>query len=54
MKFDRLALTTGEKDVYRGATPLALFVPGTTEPNPRLKGNGTMGSPEVVIANGEC
>lgn len=53
MKFERLALTTGEKDVYRGVTPLALFVPGTTDPNPRLQGNGTTGSPEVVIANGE-
>lgn len=53
MRFERLALTTGEKDVYRGITPLALYVPGTTDPNPRLQGNGTTGSPEVVIANGE-
>jgi hypothetical protein len=53
MKFERLAITTGEKDVYRGVTPLALVLPGTTKKNPRLESNGTASEPQVVIANGK-
>jgi hypothetical protein len=51
LSYPRLALSTGELDYYRPATPLAETLPNG-DPNPRIQSNGTAGEPQTVIKGG--
>jgi hypothetical protein len=51
LSYPRLTISTGQLDWYRTEGPLAEFLLDGS-PNPRLKGNGTADSPEIVIQGG--
>lgn len=51
LSYHRLAISTGETDIWRGATPLAEFT-SFDQPNPRVKNSGTMSEPQIIIEGG--
>ncbi|ETI23786.1 hypothetical protein G647_05592 [Cladophialophora carrionii CBS 160.54] len=48
LSYPRLAISTGQLDWFRTVGPLAEFLEDGT-PNPRLKSNGTVSEPQIVI-----
>ena len=51
MSYPRLAISTGEWDVYRSIGPLAAEI-SCGVPNPRLQSQGTKDEPQTVITEG--
>ena len=51
LSYPRLAISTGQLDWYRAFGPLAEFLEDGT-PNPRVKGNGTVDAPQIIIKGG--
>jgi hypothetical protein len=51
LSYSRLAISTGQTDVWRGATPLAEYI-SYDQPNPRVNSNGNMSEPQIIIQGG--
>jgi len=51
LSYPRLAISIGQADIWRGATPLAEYI-SYDQPNPRAKSTGTMSEPQIIIQGG--